>query len=97
MEKVLTAEEFIQDYLDIDCDFMESMREQLDNCSGFSFDNIPDLMAKFAQYHVKAALKEASTKVMLTDNVCEALQEHQFEEYIDKDSILNSYSLENIE
>ena len=97
MEKILAAEEFIKDYLDVDCDFMESMTTQLNNCSGFDFDNIPDLMVEFAKYHVELALKEASTKVMLTDNVCEALQEHQFEEYIDKDSILNSYSLENIE
>jgi hypothetical protein len=46
--------------------------------------------------HVEAALKEASEKINLTDEVCEALQNHWFKEYIDKDSILNSYPLENI-
>ena len=35
---------------------------------------------KFAKLHVKAALKEASEKVVLTDEVCEVLQEHWFEE-----------------
>jgi hypothetical protein len=97
MEKILAAEEFIQDYLDVDCDFMESMTTQLDNCSGFGFDNIPDLMVEFAKYHVEAALKAASEKINLTDEVCEALQNHWFKEYIDKDSILNSYPLTNIE
>lgn len=82
MEKILTAEEFIQDYWDVDCDFMESMTEQLDNCSGFGFDNIPDLMAQFAKYHVKAALKAAGDATLLYDF---------------KEDIINSYPLENIE
>jgi hypothetical protein len=58
MEKILTAEEFIQDYWDVDCDFMESMTEQLDNCSGFGFDNIPDLMEKFANYQAERMYSE---------------------------------------
>ena len=81
MEKILAAEEFIQDYLDVDCDFMESMTEQLDNCSGFGFDNIPDLMAQFAKYHVEIALNAASEATLLYDF---------------KEEIINSYPLENI-
>lgn len=54
------------------------------------------LLIEFAKLHVEAALKEASEKSMLTDEVCEVLQEHWFEEYIDKSSILNAYPLENI-
>ena len=88
MEKILTAEEFIQDYLDVDCDFMESIREQLDNCSGFSFDNIPDLMAQFAKYHVTAALKNASEKI--SDKKGKYIMPN-------KEFILISYPLENIE
>lgn len=91
MEKILTAEEFIQDYWDVDCDFMESMREQLDNCHGFGFDNVPDLMAQFAKYHVKAALKEASEKASVYAD------EGGYSEFVDEQSILNSYPLENIE
>lgn len=84
MEKILTAEEFIQDYWDADCDFMESMTEQLNNCSGFSFDNIPDLMAQFAKYHVKAALKAAGDVTL-------------WKLYDFKEDIIKSYPLENIE
>lgn len=48
------------------------------------------------KFHVKAALKAASEKAKLTSEVCEVLQEHWFEEYIDEDSILNSYPLNKI-
>jgi hypothetical protein len=82
MEKILTAEEFIQDYWDVDCDFMESMREQLDKCYGFDFYNIPDLMAQFAKYHVEIALNAASDATLLYDF---------------KEEIIKSYPLENIE
>ena len=61
---------------------MESMTEQLDNCSGFGFDNIPDLMAQFAKYHVTAALKAAGDATLLYDF---------------KEEIIKSYPLENIE
>lgn len=64
--------------------FYDDELTPLDNCIAF------------AKLHVKAALKEASEKSMLTNEVCEVLQEHWFEEYIDKDSILNSYPLTNI-
>ena len=54
------------------------------------------MMIEFAKLHVQDALKAASEKVILIDDVCEVLQKHWFEEYIDKDSILNTYPLENI-
>jgi hypothetical protein len=92
MEKILTAEEFIQDYWDVDCDFMESMREQLDNCSGFGFDNVPDLMAQFAKYHVEAALKAASENADIIPD-----PNGMDWDVVSKDSILKSYPLENIE
>ena len=59
-------------------------------------DTIYKAMIEFAKLHVEAALKEASKKAVLTDEVCDVLQEHWFDEYIDKDSILNSYPLDNI-
>ena len=45
-------------------------------------------MIEFAKMHVEAALKAASEKADLTDN-------GRFP-YVDKDSILNSYSFSNI-
>jgi hypothetical protein len=59
-------------------------------------DTIYKAMIEFAKLHVEAALKEVSKKAVLTDEVCDVLQEHWFDEYIDKDSILNAYSLDNI-
>ena len=49
--------------------------------------NIKKAMIEFAKMHVEEALKEASEQVYVSDTVfCE----------IDRDSILNAYSLENI-
>jgi hypothetical protein len=49
---------------------------------------VSEMMIEFAKLHVEAALKEASEKADLTDN-------GRFP-YVDKGSILNSYSLDNI-
>lgn len=54
--------------------------------------SVETLMIEFAKMHVEAALKEASDNVDYeTDG-----QEHITDVWIDKDSILNSYSLDNI-
>ena len=45
-KKILTSEQFIEEYLDVDSDFIEKMREQMSNMSGFDYYNIPDLMAE---------------------------------------------------
>jgi hypothetical protein len=58
-------------------------------------DTIYEAMVEFAKLHVEAALKEASEKASLTDFAYEFLQEGA-PDAIDKDTILNSYSLENI-
>jgi hypothetical protein len=86
MGKIPTAKELIEtDYyhLHLDTDSI---------CLG----SIETAMIEFAKLHVEAALKNASEKIKLTDEVCEVLQEHWFEEYIDKSSILNSYPLDKI-
>ena len=82
MEKIPTAEEFNNDIRYVT----------------YSLD---EKLITFAKLHVEAALKEASEKIKLTDEVCEVLiceglQNHWFKEYIDKDSILNSYPLDKI-
>jgi hypothetical protein len=75
----------------------KTAKEFWDNaCTTDVLKSPSDIMIEFAKMHVEAALKEASEKINLTDEVCEALQNHWFNEYIDKDSILNSYPLENI-
>ena len=93
MNKIPTAEEFFMEYLDVDCDFMESMREQLDKCSGFNFDIITDIMLEFAKLHVQAALEAASYNAEITWDALPVIGDFQI---IDKDSILTAYPLENI-
>ena len=59
----------------------------------YSRNEVEKAMIEFSKMHVEAALKEASEKG-------EARYDVTFEAYqsdVDKDSILNSYSLENIQ
>ena len=97
-KKIFSAEQFIEEYLDVDGDFIEKMREQMSNMSGFNFDNIPDLMAEYAKYHVKAALKSAAENVETYDypymDCCPECG--RTTTYVKEDSILNAYPLENI-
>ena len=83
MEKILTAEDLALNF-------------EIGNTKRISIEDAKEAMIEFAKLHVEAALKEASEKINLTDEVCEALQNHWFKEYIDKDSILNSYPLDKI-
>ena len=91
MKKILTAKELIDK---IDEDFYAKHSFYLSVSSPVLFAET--LAIEFAKLHVTAALKEASEKINLTDEVCEALQNHWFKEYIDKGSILNSYPLDKI-
>jgi len=52
--------------------------------------DIKTAMVEFAKLHVEAALKAAS------ENVYVELDEHNMEHIVNKESILNSYSLDNI-
>lgn len=65
-------------------EFLDLQHETVLN---IKFD-IRQVMIEFAKLHVEAALKIASETADLTDN-------GRFP-YVDKDSILNSYSLSNI-
>lgn len=80
MEKMPTADEFLN---------KEYYHIVLD--SKDTWVNVGDIeraMIEFAKLHVEAALYVASERADLTDN-------GRFP-YVDKDSILNSYSLDNI-
>lgn len=81
MKKIPTARSFYQNYI-----------EENNNDSHV---DVEEMLIEFAKLHVKQALKEASEKAKLTDFACEFLQEGA-PDSIDRKSILNSYSSENI-
>ena len=58
--------------------------------------DIEKAMIEFAKFHVKAALEEASEKAKITYEYTGNTGSEYCDEYVDKDSILNSYSLDNI-
>jgi hypothetical protein len=65
--------------------FLENLIEENNHDSNIDLE---DALIEFAKMHVETALKEASEMADLTDN-------GRFP-YVDKTSILNSYSLDNI-
>ena len=86
----MTANEFKNDWL-----------------NGFELDvnQIEDLMIEFAKYHVQKALKQASEKAFVeyidlntdeTFDYTDVITDDDVEVNINKESILNAYSLENI-
>lgn len=85
MEQIKTAEEFL--------------REKIINSKTNNFrpdwEEVSEWVKEFAKYHVKLALESAVKKAQLSDFAYEFLQEGA-EDAIDKDSILNSYNLDNI-
>lgn len=90
MSKILTAEEFL---INQGC---------IQNIEDFFNDVQPIDLIEFTKLHVKAALEAASENAVIVckkgaDHDCKACYGGGCEEpMIDKDSILNSFSLENI-
>jgi hypothetical protein len=92
MEKIPTAEEFCNNYLGF---------EQYGT-------DVPYFMIEFAKLHVEAALKEASVKAFAISSRSNITSRdklkgqqglicvHLGDVSVDKDSITNSYPLENI-
>lgn len=75
--------------------------------NGFELDvnQIEDLMIEFAKYHVQKALKQASEKAFVeyidlnTDEIfdyTDVITDDNVGANVNKESILNAYSLENI-
>lgn len=102
MSKIPTAEEFLQDSITIS-HFYNDRYEQM-MC--FS-DDVQKAMIEFARKHVITALKEASENMKLDSKIESEYQGSLGNEegllyvdkeyfYIDKDSIINAYPLENI-
>jgi len=65
------------------------------NNGGLGIGYCHKAMIEFAKYHVEQALKEASENADFTDYSYQSIQTGSNME-IDKNSILNAYSLENI-
>ena len=91
MSKIPTIEEFIQEYLGASNEFMDSMKEQMNDCSGFNWDNITDFMIEFARLHVEACKKEIAedyTYYLKGDEGSEVLDKKLFNK--------EAYPLENV-
>lgn len=71
----------------------EFFEEWLENDEKYGKTNFHDCMIEFAKYHVQKALEEASEQAKVES---EPDYRGGSWEYVDKDSILNSYPLENI-
>jgi hypothetical protein len=99
MSKILPIDIFFMEYLNVDCDFMESMREQLDKCSGFNFGTITDTIQEYTKLHVQAALKAAYQNATVEEQeIYDSLNGDSWNQYIvNKNSIMNAYPLTNIE
>jgi hypothetical protein len=88
-DKIPTAEEFAEAN-QYELDYYDEGGYQ-----GIEVKSFAIKLREFAKLHVEAALKTASEKVELTDFAHEFLQEGAYDA-IDKDTILNAYSLDNI-
>ena len=76
----------------------QQKEETLDGSISEYEQDIKKMMIEFAKLHVIAALKEASEKATVTPIDHEEISEGSFRPIwgVDDDSILNSYSLDNI-
>ena len=91
MEKIPTAEEILNDRVYITQDGIEDVHD--------SISTVAEAMIEFAKLHVEQALKEAHKNVeMIADEEQDFRLQHCdcVDFVINKDSILNSYSLEKI-
>jgi len=95
MEKIPTAEEWLLNHKEMSKYDVASYDES--GYLGVDEEALYKMMIEFAKLHVELALEEASSKVTCSE-------EYQYDEYdnailiakINRDSILNSYTLDNI-
>ena len=108
LDDMITAEEFLKDkfrkiYLSHPESFKDKISEKIylelhvtGRVNGTE-QNYPEMMIEFAKLHVEAALKKASEEAKTFDVYNESCGDLECKvTFIKKDSILNSYSLENI-
>ena len=86
MSKIPTAEEFLT--ISDEFEVLETRKQE---------EVVTKTMIEFAKLHVEAALKEASEKAKTFDVYNESCGDLECKvTFIKKDSIINSYPLENI-
>jgi hypothetical protein len=88
MEKIPTAEKFLEQYL-------RGNRVHDDIDRVIDEDDAIEAIIEFAKLHVEQALKEASKKAQIKYEYSGNVGEY-CDEFVDVNSILNSYPLENI-
>ena len=88
MKQLPTAEELFKKYCNF-CQFEEGPNQCV-----MDIDNFKEAYMEGVKYHIEAALKQASEKVIL--DYGDYISDGHYERIIDKDSILNSYPLNNI-
>ena len=91
MSKIPTAKEFLHQ--------SKSLHNMWDNTRGrgeWDEEAIANSHIEFAKLHVEAALKEASKKAKCCDDAIVDLGHTIIEAYVEENSILNAYPLENI-
>jgi hypothetical protein len=76
---------------------IELIENKFPNNNGvFVLRNIEEFMIEFAQMHVTEALRIASEKAKIQYNYSGNTGSEFYDEYVDKDSILNAYPLDKI-
>ena len=61
-----------------------------------NFNNVTDMLIEFAKMHVQEALRLASVEAEVEHELSNPYDPNSEYQIVNKDSILNAYSLENI-
>ena len=61
-----------------------------------NFNNVTDMLIEFAKMHVQEALKQASVEAEVEHELSNPYDPNSEYQIVNKDSILNAYSLGNI-
>ena len=87
MSNIPTAEEFFYSII---------VQSSIDENGNYSICDIQEALIEFAKLHVEAALKAASKQAKTKEDVAIFAEGSYRTQVVDKESILNSYPLENI-
>ena len=78
-------------------EFLKNFNEEENNIDKLYYDSyVKKAMIKFAKMHVQEALKQASVEAEVEHELSNPYDPNSEYQIVNKDSILNAYSLENI-
>ena len=78
-------------------EFLKNFNEEENNIDKLYYDSyVKKAMIEFAKMHVQEALKQASEKAEVEHELSNPYDPNSEYQIVNKDSILNAYSLENI-